>query len=160
MRALLIESACGCFQAAMNTPIDGASLRLLHGARRRRTQGACSPLPPALQPGTCRCVWLCVGAAMQAPTDGASLRLLHGARRTGTQGACLSLRPALGFKVLVAPIRYLQCVLQWSRHKSPTGGASLRLLHGARRTGTQGACSSLPPTLGCKVLAALIRHLH
>ena len=38
------------------------------------------------------------------------------------------------------------CVLQRSRNEAPTDGASLRrLLHGARRTGTQGACSSLPP---------------
>ena len=35
------------------------------------------------------------------------------------------------------------CVLQRSRHQAPTAGASLRLLHGARRTRTQGAFARL-----------------
>ena len=54
---------------------------------------------------------------------------------------------ALRCRVLAAPTKqHLQCVLQRSRNEAPTDGASLRrLLHGARWTGTQCACSSLPP---------------
>ena len=35
----------------MQAPTDGASLRLLLGVRRRRTQGACSSLPPGTPTG-------------------------------------------------------------------------------------------------------------
>ena len=45
-----------------------SSLRLLLGARRRRTQCACSSLPPALQP---RHLQVCL------PCDGAAMNTLH-----------------------------------------------------------------------------------
>ena len=46
---------CLCEGAAIgNAPTDRAHLQLLHSARRMRTQGTCSSLPLALQPGTCR----------------------------------------------------------------------------------------------------------
>ena len=41
------------------------------------------------------------------------------------------------------------CLYNGSRPEPPTGRASLRLRHGARRRPTQGACSSLPLALGC-----------
>ena len=90
---------CLCVAAAMNTPTDGASLRLLHGARWRRSQCACSPLPPALQPATCRCVCLCAGASMKAPipwckAEDDSRRVLASAAGTPTRHlhVCLPLR--------------------------------------------------------------------
>ena len=48
-------------------------------------------------------------------------------------------------RVLVAPTRHLQCVRPpieqpQSCHEAPTDGPRLRLLHHARRTGTQGCC--------------------
>ena len=52
--------------------------------------------------------------------------------------------PLCLWRVLATVAIHLQCVLQRSRHEAPTDGASLRLLHGARRRQTQGACSSLP----------------
>ena len=55
-----VESACRCGHtsalivvcngAAINeAPTGGARLLLVHGARRRRSQGACSSLPQALE---------------------------------------------------------------------------------------------------------------
>ena len=95
--------------AAINAPTDRASLHLLHGARRWRTQGACS----SLSFGTCRHdqapVRVCRcddGAAIIAPTDRASLHLLHGARRWRTQGACSSLPLALGWRVPAVMTRH------------------------------------------------------
>ena len=45
--------------------------------------------------------------------------------------------------------------LQRSRHdEAPNDRASVRLLHGARRRRTHGACSSLAVALRCRVLTA------
>ena len=53
----------------------------------------------------------------------------------------------------LAVTKHLQCVLRrQSRHEAPTDRASLR-------RGTQGECSSLPPALGWRVLAAATRHM-
>ena len=106
-------------------------------------------------------VWFCHGSRHEAPTDRASLRLLHGARRRPTQGACLSLPLALRWRVLAASSHARVCGLVFcdgSRHDAPTDRASLRLLHGARRRPTQGACLSLPLALQRRVLAATTRH--
>ena len=91
---------------------ERASLRLLHGARRRRSQGACSSLPLALW-------WRLLatktkhlhGSDMpshrsrhQAPTtERTSLQLLHGSwwRRRRSQGACSCLPLALRWRVLI-----------------------------------------------------------
>ena len=77
-----------CYGAAMNTPTVRASLRLLHGRCEVEAASRCvlMSLPPALQPGTGRCVCFGDAAAMNTPTDGTRLRLLHGARRKRTQG--------------------------------------------------------------------------
>ena len=142
-------------------------MRLLDDARRWQTQGACSSLPPALG-------WRVLAAASKAPagrcsangsrhespTDRASLwLLLNGARRWQTQGACSSLPPALEWRVLAAATNApagIMMLCNGSRHEALTDRASLRLLlHDARRWQTQGACSSLPPTLGWRVLAAV-----
>ena len=80
-------------------PTDRPSLRLLHGARRRRrTQGACSSLPLALEwesacfvnqaPAADGVCLLCNQAAMQ-------LRLIDKRRRRRTQDVCSSLPLAL-----------------------------------------------------------------
>ena len=53
--------ACVCLPTELSCEAapGGASLRLLHDARWRRTQGACSSLPQAaLQPRTCMCICL------------------------------------------------------------------------------------------------------
>ena len=87
----------------------------------------------------------CNGSRHATPTDRASLRLLHGARPRPTQGACSSLPLILECRVLAARTRHLQvvCLHNASRHAAPTDRASLRLLRGARRRPTQGACESL-----------------
>ena len=46
-----------------------ASVRLLQSARWRRTQCACSSLPPVLQRGTCKRVCFCDGFAMHAKPE-------------------------------------------------------------------------------------------
>ena len=85
----------------------------------------------------------------QAPTeDVARLWLLHGARRTRAQGACSSfLPPALGAKSVLANTDQAPALVVFckrSRHQASTDGqASLRLLHGARWTRTQGAFARL-----------------
>ena len=108
-------------------------------------------LPPG--PRTCRWLCLCIGSRHEAPTDRASLPLLAGARRRPTQGACFALPLALSGGECLPPgprtCRWL-CLCIGSRHEeAPTDRASLRLLHGARRRPTQGACSSLPLALRC-----------
>ena len=91
----MVFALCGV-HAMMKAPTDGASLQLLLGARRRLMQSACSPLPPALRPGTYMMVFaLCDGAAMHAWSDGASSRLLLGARWRRIDIACSCLPPAL-----------------------------------------------------------------
>ena len=89
--------------AAIKLRLVESSLRLLHGARRRRTQGACSSLPLALG-----CKVLAAAATRHQQVVGfatetaiklrlieSSLRLLHGVRPRRTQGACSSLPLAL-----------------------------------------------------------------
>ena len=190
-----------------NTPKPAqSSLRLLLGARRRRTQVACSFLPsPAGTPGThlqdvCDC--LATEPPFHASPDRASLRscssveaeadarcvlvsaagtlathlqvrlplrrsrhrtLLHllkqacATPRCEADSSCV-LVSAAGTLVKSAACRQDQALalagalpLQRSRHAAPTDRwidqASLRLLHGARRRWSQGACSSLPLAL-------------
>ena len=69
--------------------------------------------------------------------------------RRHLDGECLPSRPGT--------CRWLP--LQRRRHEAPTDGARLRLLHMARQWHTQGACTSLPLTLGWRVLGAAARHL-
>ena len=133
---------------------------VLHGARRRLTQGACSSLPLALMggeclppgPRTCTCRWLrCCNRSHhgEASTDLASLRLLHTARLMRTQGRCMLVFAAgtLRLRVLAARTTptHLQvvCLFNTNRHGAPTDRASLRLLHKASQRPTQSACSSL-----------------
>ena len=79
-------------------------------------------------------------------------------RRAG--GACSSLPLALRWRVLAARHKAHQasfclqvdCLCIGSRHEAPTGRASLRVLHGAKRRPTQG--SSLPLALRWRVLTA------
>ena len=118
---------CRCVVCDTKPPstLDRASLHLLHGARRWRTQGACSSLSFGTRVESacrhdqalarvCRCVVCDDGAAINAPTDRASLHLLHGARRWRTQGACSSLPLALGWRVLAV----------MTRHRHVSAGAS------------------------------------
>ena len=53
---------------------------------------------------------------------------------------------------------YVLCLCNGSCHQAPTDRARWRLLHGARRRPTQGACSSLPLALRWRVLAARSSH--
>ena len=131
-------------------------MRLVHGARRRRTEGACLSLPLALE-------WRVLAAmtrhlqagglrlqrsnhACRAPTGRASLRVVHGARWRRTEGACSSLPLAL------RPIRHLQCCLfPKSLRSAPRCEAE---------ADPQGACWSLPLALEWKSCsAAMTRHL-
>ena len=50
--------------------------------------------------------------------------------------------------------------LHWSRHGAPIARASLRLIYSTGRWRMHGACSSLPPALVGRVLAATISRLH
>ena len=105
---------------------DRPSLRVLHGARRRRRQrpqGACSSLPLArewrviasptrdLQQDSA-CLLSLQPSRHEAPTDRPSLRLLaplHCARRRKRQrtpGACSSLPLALKWRVIAGPTRH------------------------------------------------------
>ena len=75
---------CLCIGSRHEAPTDRASLRLLHVARRRPTQGACSSLPLALMGGEClppgprTCKWLGlrIGSRHEAQTN-----LSQGGRR-------------------------------------------------------------------------------
>ena len=97
--------------------IEQAGLRLVLGARRRPSRGACSSLPLALDR------WRVLAAKHQAPA----------------RGLLLQRKPPMKLRL--------------------NQQASLRLVLGARRRLTQGACSSLPLAIDrCRVLAA--KHLH
>ena len=135
---------CVLQRSRHEAPTDRASLRrLLHGARRTGTQGACSSLPPGTQmQSACRpeqapalIVW-CNGAAMK-------LRLMEqacdGAPRceADRDSRCVLVFASRHSDAECLPPRAgtcTDCVLQRSRHGAPTDGASLqRLLHGAWR---------------------------
>ena len=83
--------------------------------------------------------------------DGGSLCVPTGACGTEVESAC-STDQASSHLRMCWP-------LQRSLHEAPTDLASLRLLHGARRMPTQGACSVLLVALGWRVLAAPTKHL-
>ena len=142
-------------------------MRLLHGARRRPTQGACSSLPLALSGGEClppgprTCKWLAfvtqvdlmkLGLIEQAcgcfvMRGAGRLKVRPRLCRLHSGGECLPPGPH------TCNCRWL-CLCNGSRHEAPTDRASLSLLHGARQRPTQGACSSLPLALRQRVLAA------
>ena len=123
-----LQAVCLCIGSRNAASTDRASSQLLHGARQRPTQGACSSLPLALRwrvlaarhhaLGTRLSRWACYcnGSGHAAPTDRASLQLLHRARRRPTQrpnqGACscLCLWPSGGQRLPPAP-----------RHNTPVG---------------------------------------
>ena len=123
-------------------PTDRASLRLLHGARRRQTQGA---VPP---------------------TDRASLRLLHGARQRRTQGA---VRVSAGGGRRYLHLLLFSETMFWvslldtapSQHTAVAYPSDSRcvLISGTGWRRTQRACSSLPLAFVWRVLVAAIRHL-
>ena len=115
---------------------------------------SCSKCLPPPQPllGTFAGGWLCNGSRRQTPTDGASYaaapqceadrnsrRVLVSASGTRVKSACRCCHDDKAREVIGR--------WQRSHHQAPTDGASLRLLHGARRRQTQSACSSLPLAL-------------
>ena len=125
----LIEQACAVASS------------VLLGAKRRRTQGACSSLPPTLQPNHYQvCARLYAEPPANVSTDGASMCGCSSVRGGATtQCACSSLPPTLQ-------------------------ACGCPLVRGGARRRTPGACLSLPPALQprtCKIcVIALRRSLH
>ena len=130
---------------------------MLHGATRRQTQGAGSSLLPSLRGAECVCrrdqapagVCLCNRCIWK-------LRLIEQACGccTGRNGgglmvyACLCHHQHFGVESMIAAVTMcLMATLKRSRREAPTDRASLQVLHGATRRQTQGAGSSLLPSL-------------
>ena len=154
-----LSCRCLTLQRSHHEASNGpARLRLLHGARRRRTHDcACSCLPPALQIANSKQAPLAGVVPLQrshhaAPPDRARLRLLNGARRRRAHDCeCSSLPSALHTGTCRCRRHLKQAPpagvlpLQRSRYVDPHDRASLRLLHGLRRRRTHdGECSSRP----------------
>ena len=95
MRALLIESACGCFQAAMNTPTDGASLRLLHGARRKHSWCKVFRREPRASQAAPVCCSVFATTAARELQLGLSPRLPDGLCRLAAADPDSAVRPAV-----------------------------------------------------------------
>ena len=159
-------------EAAMKPPTDRASLQLLHGAWRKRTQGACSSLPLALWwrrvlvARTTHLEHLQVAsplqreAAMKPPTDRASLRLLlHGARRRLSQGACVvesACRQDQRTSHTCFPLIEQACGCSMVRGGSTRGARYSDASHAPlKRLRYAALCSPPPPRVSCSLVSRL-----
>ena len=95
--------------------------------------------------------WSKLAAALRCEAEAESRCVLISAPGTRVESACHHDHDHTAALIVVCNGAAMQ---------APTGGASFRLLHGARRRRSQGACSSLPLALGWRVLTTVTTHLH
>ena len=135
------------FAAAPRCEAEADARCVLVSAAGTLMESACHQAPRTMH---VRVVWLWRASGL-AEAD--SRCVLVSAAGTLVQSACRhDQAPDTSVQVL--------CLCNGSRHQAPTDRARWRLLHGARRRPTQGACSSLPLALRCRVLAARTKDPH